>query len=120
MSRVCADRISSRPISWLERKADITEKLQAMIGNHKSVSAYALVYTASFLKSIRGDRDKVRELCLGVKDKNRVAHKSLYSQLGNVPILKGKTSFTARAFRELRDPAAILLTLAVRSHACPP
>jgi len=99
--------MSSRPMSWSEEGANIMAKLRVKKANGESVSACALPSTAPQFESIQIDQDKAQQLCSEVKAMVRTSGRYLCNQLGNVPVLKGNASFTARVFRELRDSIAI-------------
>jgi hypothetical protein len=107
VSHIYSDRMSSRPMSWSEEGANIMAKLRVKKANGESVSACALPSTAPQFESIQIDQDKAQQLCSEVKAMVRTSGRYLCNQLGNVPVLKGNASFTARVFRELRDSIAI-------------
>ncbi len=108
VSHIYSDRMSSRPMSWSEEggqhHGEAASKKKA---NGESVSACALPSTAPQFESIQIDQDKAQQLCSEVKAMVRTSGRCLCNQLGNVPVLKGNASFTARVFRELRDSIAI-------------
>ncbi|MCR4426403.1 MAG: UPF0236 family protein [Firmicutes bacterium] len=107
VSHVYAERMSSRPASWSETGADIMARLRVMMANGESVSGYVLTQLARSLPAVRLDRKRAQELRSGMRAKVIAAEGCLREQLGNVPVLRGKTSLAALALRGLRDCMAI-------------
>ena len=107
VSHVYAARMSSRPTSWSETGADIMARLRIMMANGESISDHALRQATRSLEDIQIGRERVQEIRSGVRTKVKAVEGYLHAQLGNMPILQGKTSFTARALRGLRDYMAI-------------
>ena len=107
VSHVYAERMSSRPASWSKTGADTMARLRVMVANGESVRDYALASAVSSFEDIQIDKTRAQQLRSGVTSKVRTAEGYLRAQLGNLPVLKGKTSFTARALRGLRDRLAV-------------
>ena len=82
-------------------------RLRVMMANGESISDHALRQATRSLEDIQIGRERVQEIRRGVRIKVKAAEGYLHAQLGNMPILQGKTSFTARALRGLRDYMAI-------------
>ena len=59
------------------------------------------------MEDIQIGRERVQEIRRGVRTKVKAAEGYLRAHLGSMPVLRGKTSFTAMAVRGLRDYMAI-------------
>ena len=107
VSHVYAARMSSRPTSWSETGADTMARLRVMMANGESISDHALRQATRSLEDIQIGRERVQEIRRGVRTKVKAAEGYLRAHLGSMPVLRGKTSFTAMAVRGLRDYMAI-------------
>ena len=107
VSHVYAARMSSRPTSWSETGADTMARLRVMTANGESISDHALRQATRSLEDIQIGRERVQEIRRGVRTKVKAAEGYLRAHLGSMPVLRGKTSFTAMAVRGLRDYMAI-------------